>query len=1566
MKIPQRNTGNLLVSLLALSFIVVGLVSSSHLLRRAKAQNPGTEATGSTSPSAGLTCVAPPSGMVSWWPGDGDANDIKGANNGTSQSGATFTTGEVGQAFSVNGSSYFAIPDAPSFALTRSLSIDAWVKVTAFPASGHQGKILFRGDDLPSLDPYYLAVTDTGKARFHIENSSGAEVNVEAAISLGQFVHVTGTLDDATGLMTLYLNGTQAAQTTTATRPFGTLSGPAPGVSIGNLQAGSNAHDQGLTGLIDEVELFNRALAQSEIQNIFNAGTAGRCRAGSTFLAAPTYDVVNDFSIQSNPSALNGGVWSYGYSTAITAGSTFNVYDGKTLNTAPLVDRWFASAVNPEIPCVIHNTSDSTQHYASSIQQPVDLLNLHPGIGGQFSIVRWTTPAAGDYQLQGRFEGLDGTTTDVHVIKNLGLVSAQELFTGAINGFGNQAPFSINVNGASAGDTIDFAVGTGNGDFNFDSTGLSASIAKVVASSTPTPTPTPAAVDLSIVNLSSNPAPSALQGQPIAYQIRVVNNGPQLATGVKLTHQLVAYEVYESGGVSNNSGSIGSCSPDSTKVVCTSINLGPGEDATFAVIAHFRKASDPNAGHAAFTASSIQADANVNDNTGQITVSLGTLPRPSNDDIANAVTIINDKGTTTGSNLGGTRQADLNISGVHKAEPNHAGLFGDSSVWYKWTAPSDGPVDFFTTTSKFNTLLGAYTLDNGYFNTVASNDDAAPDVTWSKVHFDAVANKTYYIAVDGFLGAAGDLSLGWSHLPVQAGPAPATITAICSGDKPNCDPQHNPADYAAVCTSDSDPTLLCQQFVDAGGFTVITVKGTNFTTNSQVIMRGDVLKGFDNHGNPINGSTTFVNSTTLTAHIPPNPPLKIADLATMQVLTFLSSATAAAAREAVTIESIPAGTSSLAANVALLNVIELKTATIPVGHSQTVCGNVPGLNKFGEETCIFLTNLTDAPSRTVSPTWFRIVAYCNALKLTNEQCYKYGDGQAGLNQLMSAAFAINPREPITGGTITVHQQFPIPTDADLNRLGALVIAQGGGNVIAQGGGNVIAAGGGNVIAQGGGNVIAQGGGNVIAQGGGNVIAQGGGNVIAQGGGNVIAQGGGNAARPDDVFHQPDTAAPPMLSSADLQNGSKGWFVASSSSGNAPTVEVTTNLDGTMTGTLTITFDQTSSPRVQDLQGLVFTVVSNPAVVRLASNNITVNEGDGRAVVTLSRTGDTSTTVTVSYATSPGTATEKTDYMPVYGAVTFNPGETQKTVNIPLIDNGYGPGSGAQRSLNLTIGNAVGGAIQMPNLATITINNNDTADLTTNQADDSRFFVRQHYLDFLGREPDQAGWDFWTNNIESCGADANCRQVKRIDTSAAFFLSIEFQNTGFLVHRLYNAALNRLNQMPRYVEFIRDTQQMGNGLVVGRSGWEQQLEANKQAFLDDFVTRSEFCNLYPDTMSAADYVDALYSHAGVTPSAAERQVAIDEFNNADGHARGRVLRRVAESTALTTRETTRAFVLAEYFGYLRRGPDDAPDGNLDGFNFWLTKLNDFGGDYRRSEMVKAFITSSEYRRRFGPN
>jgi hypothetical protein len=75
-------------------------------------------------------------------------------------------------------------------------------------------------------------------------------------------------------------------------------------------------------------------------------------------------------------------------------------------------------------------------------------------------------------------------------------------------------------------------------------------------------------------------------------------------------------------------------------------------------------------------------------------------------------------------------------------------------------------------------------------------------------------------------------------------------------------------------------------------------------------------------------------------------------------------------------------------------------------------------------------------------------------------------------------------------------------------------------------------------------------------------------------------------------------------------------------------------------------------------------------------------------------------------------------------------------------------------------------------------------------------------------------------------------------------------------------------------------------------------------------------------------------------------------------RAQVLRAIAEAEELNTREFNAAFVTMEYFGYLRRDPDTA------GFNFWLNKLNSFNGNFQNAEMVKAFISSAEYRQRFG--
>jgi Domain of unknown function (DUF4214) len=251
---------------------------------------------------------------------------------------------------------------------------------------------------------------------------------------------------------------------------------------------------------------------------------------------------------------------------------------------------------------------------------------------------------------------------------------------------------------------------------------------------------------------------------------------------------------------------------------------------------------------------------------------------------------------------------------------------------------------------------------------------------------------------------------------------------------------------------------------------------------------------------------------------------------------------------------------------------------------------------------------------------------------------------------------------------------------------------------------------------------------------------------------------------------------------------------------------------------------------------------------------------------------------------------------------------------------------------------------------------------------SNFFVRQHYIDFLNREPDDAGLAFWAGQITSCGADAQCVEIKRINVSAAFFLSIEFQETGYLVYRMYKAAYGNQPAAPVPLsrsEFLPDTRQIGQGVVVGRPGWEGLLATNKQNFANDFVLRTRFTTAFPTTFSAAQFVDTLNQNADGALSATERNQLVNELSSG-AKTRAQVLRAVAEDTDLTRNESNKAFVLMQYYGYLRRNPNEAPEPglNFDGFNFWLGKLNQFNGNFVEAEMVKAFITSGEYKQRFG--
>jgi hypothetical protein len=413
---------------------------------------------------------------------------------------------------------------------------------------------------------------------------------------------------------------------------------------------------------------------------------------------------------------------------------------------------------------------------------------------------------------------------------------------------------------------------------------------------------------------------------------------------------------------------------------------------------------------------------------------------------------------------------------------------------------------------------------------------------------------------------------------------------------------------------------------------------------------------------------------------------------------------------------------------------------------------------------------------------------------------------------------------------------------------------------------------------------------------------------------------------------------------------------------------------------------TISPNFTGSEGTLAGGQTVGSVFEFSQAAFAAGERDGAVAVTVKRLGASTQAAAVGYATDDGSthsvavpcssvtgmALERCDYTRAQGLLQFTPGETQKAFSVLVSGDSYleGPESSRVRLSNPSAGATLG------DLASATINIADDTQQTSNPLAESQFFVRQHYHDFLNREPDADGLAFWTGEIESCGADARCREVKRINVSAAFFLSIEFQETGYLVYRAFKAAYGDVTSpgvpgtvpVVRLDEFLPDTQRIGQGVVVHQGAWEAQLEANKQAYALEFVQRARFLAAFPATMTAEEFVAKLDQNAGGVLTADERAQlgASLGATPSDAGKRAAVLRQVAESQTLQQREFNRAFVLMQYFGYLRRNPDDAPEPGLNyaGWRFWLDKLEQFNSDYRRAEMVKAFISSDEYRKRFG--
>ena len=384
--------------------------------------------------------------------------------------------------------------------------------------------------------------------------------------------------------------------------------------------------------------------------------------------------------------------------------------------------------------------------------------------------------------------------------------------------------------------------------------------------------------------------------------------------------------------------------------------------------------------------------------------------------------------------------------------------------------------------------------------------------------------------------------------------------------------------------------------------------------------------------------------------------------------------------------------------------------------------------------------------------------------------------------------------------------------------------------------------------------------------------------------------------------------------------------------------------------------------------------AGPSVVAFSPGTYSVQENLTFRAFTVNRTGDISGPATVDYATADVTALQRFDYTRAVGTLRFAANESSKTIDILVSEDIKLEGS---ETLTITLSNGTGQALLgTPSTASIVIVD-DAIESGPNPIDFSDIFVGQQYHDFLARDSDTAGQSFWEGQINNCGSNSVCVADRRTNVAAAFFLSIEFQQTGYFVIRAYQAGFGNARSNPRYLPFLRDQRRVGEGVVVGFGSWEAQLAANRAAYLEEFVSRTDFVAAFPLGLNVFTYVDTLFANEGVIPTANERQAAINAYGNGNTFGRAAALASVIESDTVFNAQYNSGFVLMQYFGFLRRDADDAPDNNFNGYDFWLNKMNQFSvagenvrdddvalARVKRADMVESFLVSGEYRGRFG--
>ena len=387
-----------------------------------------------------------------------------------------------------------------------------------------------------------------------------------------------------------------------------------------------------------------------------------------------------------------------------------------------------------------------------------------------------------------------------------------------------------------------------------------------------------------------------------------------------------------------------------------------------------------------------------------------------------------------------------------------------------------------------------------------------------------------------------------------------------------------------------------------------------------------------------------------------------------------------------------------------------------------------------------------------------------------------------------------------------------------------------------------------------------------------------------------------------------------------------------------------------------------------------------AMMQLSAASYSVSEGVGRAPITVTRSGDLSSAVSVKYRTvdsdtfrvgcadtvnNHGAAYGRCDFATSLDTLNFAPGESQKTLFVPIIDDDHVEGN---ETFQIVLDNPAGAVLFSPAAATVTIVDNDTAQpQPPGPTFQFPFFIRQHYLDFLAREPDAPGFNAYLNLLNGCPDPNNLDPAKpsaacdRIAVSNAFFGSDEFRLKGLYVILFYSVAFGQSPQSPSYAQFVQDLRS-----VTGTTPAETF--AKRAAFATAFTQLDRFKAAY-DGLSNDAYVATLmgrYNLSAITTpdpqqpdGTAKVTLSRTELSNrlsAGTLSRAQVLRAVAQSDEVGRAEAINAFVASQFYGYLRRTPDTP------GFNAWVNYLTAHPSDFRT--MVNGFVNSSEYRLRFG--